>query len=246
MMIPKYVRRAQRDIEEHLGLPVEVRPASGGWDIVLEGKHILAAAWFRDGTYRSGVLAVDGERRRILPYPELRRLWMELEEGITPPPMLATLVPAGDPPAEVKHVLARLARKGITGIITGMAAEKWAFGLGEGETGLRVLFSRGQGGHWGLSSIQVVIDGCDRSHEAMGDISRAMALLAQHIPGQPGMSAVQGAAAPVPANSVRVRTRVVIRELAGHVQERLPTSGKDRHGGSHQHPHPGAVPGGDG
>lgn len=227
---PKQVRH-DAESARAIGLdPVVTGTPGGSWTVAVEGEHVRATAAFayRNGKTRRipGELTADGKAYPLAEsWHELKAFWDEHELGLAKP--AAALLPVTDPgdhqvPGIVRTTAEMIeARAGGVPVRTGTSDDgHWLIAAdGKPGDGLRLVFTR-HGRSWGLEGIQVVVDGADRSAEAEGDISKALALAfgGSHPDGNlPGEGPVRGQAG-YRDNGVETRTRVVIRELAGKGQ----------------------------
>jgi hypothetical protein len=223
---PKEVRRMAGEARA-VGLDPVVRGVPGGeWVVVVEGKHVRAAAVYghKNGrtTWLRGELSVDGvSRPPAETQHELRALWdkHEVHEASGPPGLIDVADPAGRPPPPAVREAIRQAEMRLYPVTWGLWDGHWVVGLdcGNGD-GLRLIFT-GKGREWALDPgrpMQVFAGGEDKTDEAAGDVGRAMALLSASRP-------PEGAAAPARVrqqagardNGVETRRRVVIREHHG-------------------------------
>jgi hypothetical protein len=230
---PEKVQRLADYLREEGFDPVVTGVPGGSWEVAVEGEHVRAAACFvfRNGRTKraDGTCTVDGQPHPLVSEHDLRAFWDEHETpAADPEPEPAVLLeiedPGGRPVPYLVQVTLEEVRRGTQSagieqdIRVGTCGGHWVIGIDMDGDGLRLLFTR-YGHGWSLDAgrkVQVVAGGEDRSAEADGDISRALALLARTDPPKPGD--------PPPGSSpvrqqagkrdlgVETRRRVVIRE----------------------------------
>jgi hypothetical protein len=222
------------------GLPVTVTGEPGrDWVVAVEGSHLRATAVyaFRNGQtrYARGELAIDGEARPLADdMDELRRLWDEHENGIpAPPPELPAIEDPGSRPvpAPVRLFMDMIASKagGRVELRAGISGDHWLLGfdLGHEGDGLRIVFTR-DGSPDMANPVMVITGGEDRSAEASGDVSKALAIaLAATRPAGQAPAAAPGTQQPgFRDQGTETRRMVVIRELC-HDSSRSLTDSQD-------------------
>lgn len=185
---PKKVREMY-DYAARAGFSPQVTGVPGGdWEVFVEGSRIRASAFYshRNGRTRQtgSRLTVDGELHRSAhDMNDLRQIWDKYENG-APPPALAEIEDPGETPVPrgiqeaVELVRKRLGDQGE--VRAGLSGSDWVIGIGLPGTadGMRI-FAVNVHGDWkvDMSRLQLVIDGEDRSHEAGGDLTKALTLL---------------------------------------------------------------------
>jgi hypothetical protein len=237
MAEPKEVRRRVADLRE-LGFdPVVTGTPGGAWEVAIEGEHVRATAGyvFRSGRTKQvpGTMTIDGKPAPLAEdYADLRRIWDEHEGTAAPaadpePAVLTEIADPGDRPvpyavqSTAENVRLGVERAGADlQVRTGTSGSHWVIGIDlPGGDGLRLVFTR-YGRVWEMDDdqrVQVIAAGQDRSAEAEGDVSKALALLTSSAPPKPvdpppGSSAVRQQASRRDLG-VETRRRVVIREL---------------------------------
>lgn len=163
----------------------------------------------------NSTLEVDGQRRPLASnIKELAHIFNNPDEApVARLPPMPEATPESEAPPLTRHqykvLLDKLGHR--IDIQLGRRGQQWVIGLGDGPTGLRMHCQRSSGGTWQMT-LQVVVNGEDRTEEAGNDLSKAIALLAGILPEAPtDQPPIDKPAAATVTNSVLVRRTTVMR-----------------------------------
>jgi hypothetical protein len=227
--LPRFVRRETAAWRQLFGFETHIEQLDvNTWRALIANSRVWTTVTFKRDrsngkvSWGSSVLVIDGRERPLAADIEAFAALFNDPDSITP---YVVPLPASttndDTPAAVAAAFI-LMEKVLPGKSTfGIAktGEEWVVGAdsnGATRTAtLRLTFSH-IGGLWKIrarTGIQIVVDGVDHSHQAAGDVARAVAIATDLITGpkEPVDTPVRKAAGAQRTNSVEIRRATVIR-----------------------------------
>lgn len=220
LYVPKPVTEWADKLRADTGHPTSVdRLNVRTWRLTTESDRVRLTMDFisagRGKIRRHGsTLAVDGAPRDLArDYPHLLAIFKDPDEGRGEPDTPDDMFPPRNPedaPTTVQMDYRVFVKAGITPEI-GEADGQWMIGFRRENSSLLLKYRR-RGAGW-VMSLQVIVDGVNRSHEADGDINAALALMGGTNPTPAGDKTprIAGKSASARSNSVETRRATVIR-----------------------------------
>ena len=223
---PKKAVRMAADLKNATGVePTITAIGPARWQLVLENRRIRLTIDY--AAKQPGASAVqvdtalyeDGKQRPIAKsFDDFVKIFTSAEDtghvSLSPMPPVADVAGA---PTNVHALYGSLHARVADAAYLGFDGERWVIGVDlDDRTGLRITFTQ-SGSEWairGKDDFQVIVNGIDVTSQAAGDLTKALALLAEPLASaEPGKGPISGArrAQVKRVTSVQVRNTTVIR-----------------------------------